>query len=289
MARQRGSSPPKMKKPKKISVEVIPQHDESGEQLPLYQLLDTLIDKFHEHLQTAKIVLVWQADMKPDTDGRIVLGTCRRRSDLDRELGDVDFVIALNKDAWGTLKENQQTAVLDHELCHAQVARDKEGGMKRYAKDRPIWRLRKHDLEEFKAIVARHGMYKQDIAGFVQCAMLKAKPDLFRQLDQEAPAAKSNGTHQAAEPAAHSNGHAPAPDDSAWRKELLSDVLTRAGFTGKLIEKLADADLATLGELADFTAIRRLTDIKGVGEANAEKIEKALENHWAQRQEAANA
>lgn len=44
---------------------------------------------------------------------------------------------------------------------------------------------------------------------------------------------------------------------------------------------LGEVEIATIGQLADWTATKRLTDIKGIGIAKAEQIERAMENFWA--------
>jgi hypothetical protein len=69
------------------------------------------------------------------------------------------------------LDEKKRLAILDHELCHAQVVEDEEGNTATDHDGRPKWRVRKHDLEEFREIVARHGIYKQDILEFCKTAM----------------------------------------------------------------------------------------------------------------------
>jgi hypothetical protein len=73
----------------------------------------------------------------------------------------------------------------------------------------------------------------------------------------------------------------PVPD-ADWRQVSLATAL-QGHVTEKMLEKLAEADLKTVGELGDFCKANRLTDIKGVGEKKAEEIEKALEQFWAER------
>jgi hypothetical protein len=78
-----------------------------------------------------------------------------------------------------------------------------------------------------------------------------------------------------------------APAEDAWKKEPLGKVLAAAGLSEKVIEKLAEADLKTVGDLAAYVNAdggrQKLTDIKGVGPATAEKIEAALEQFWKDR------
>lgn len=67
-----------------------------------------------------------------------------------------------------------------------------------------------------------------------------------------------------------------------WKDVPLADVL-KAHVSEKIIEKLTEAELTTVGQLAEYTAKCRLTDIKGIGQAKAEQIEKAMEHFWATR------
>ena len=58
---------------------------------------------------------------------------------------------------------------MDHELCHASVRCDKNSGEPMVdERNRLIYRIRKHDIEEFADIVERHGTYKRDLELFAQ-------------------------------------------------------------------------------------------------------------------------
>lgn len=60
-------------------------------------------------------------------------------------------------------------------------------------------------------------------------------------------------------------------DSEAWRDVRLDSL----DITPGRLEKLAEADLVTLGQLVDFQASKRLTDIKGLGEKAIDQIEDA--------------
>lgn len=77
-----------------------------------------------------------------------------------------------------------------------------------------------------------------------------------------------------------------APTDAeAWRAE----PLTVLGLTDRILEELHAANLVTVGQLADYTTpnsvgyCRALTDISGIGEAKAEKIDAAMMEFWKNR------
>lgn len=164
----------KLKQPKAVSYTVISQTSDIG--IPMYELLYSIIDQFHDELSrtNVRIVLAWAISWKADVDGRLVLGKCKKASDLDRELAPFDFVILLNRDFWQNprVTEQQRLALLDHELMHAAVAYDENGDAKCDERGRTVYRLRKHDLEEFSAIASRHGCWKRDIEAFAQALRL---------------------------------------------------------------------------------------------------------------------
>lgn len=158
----------RMAKAKAVNYVLIPPESEIGR--PMYERLYRLVDDHHADLSRteARIALAWQLGLKPDVDGRLVLGRCRKATDLDRELAPYDFVILLNRDFWQHPKvtDVQRDALLDHELMHASVSFDEDGDYKRDNRGRCVFRIRKHDLEEFRDVVARHGLYKDDLIDF---------------------------------------------------------------------------------------------------------------------------
>jgi hypothetical protein len=70
-----------------------------------------------------------------------------------------------------------------------------------------------------------------------------------------------------------------------WRVVPLTEAL--AGVPAVILKKLADAELSTVGQLADYTASgKMLIELAGIGSAKAEEVERALENFWERRKEA---
>lgn len=69
-----------------------------------------------------------------------------------------------------------------------------------------------------------------------------------------------------------------ACDDEKWKAARLADIVS-----AKEAKSLAAAGLTTVGGLASWTNDGGiLTDIKGIGEKSAEKIEDALQDFWSQ-------
>lgn len=160
----------KLKRPKAVTYTLIPAKSDIG--APMYERPYQLVDTHHEELSrtNVRIALGWCTSWKPDVDGRLTLGKCKKASDLDRELAPFDFVILLNRDFWQNprVTDAQRNALLDHELMHARCAYDENGDIKVDERGRTVYRVAKHDLEEFRDIVARHGCYKSDIESFAR-------------------------------------------------------------------------------------------------------------------------
>ena len=168
---------------KKLSIVLL----DKKEHADLYGLLEETYAKNHfKRMRETKpkIALGESKTWSADPDGRQRLGLCKRVSELDRQLHGFDYVILIhesvleNKEAFG---EKLLRALIDHELCHCSVSLDSDNEIKRDENGRPIYRIRKHDLEEFQEIVHRHGLYKNDIARFARVIVENQKRPLFKQ------------------------------------------------------------------------------------------------------------
>jgi hypothetical protein len=170
-------------KPKAVNVHLIARDPEQPHRL--YTLMDELIRQHHGHLTDAKIALAWRSGWKADADGVLRLGQCRKASDLDRELHGFDAVILLNEEALNAAAfgEVQTRALLDHELTHLEVTKDEAGETKFDEQGRVVYRIRKHDIEEFREIVARHGCWISGLEEFARAALEKRNADLFAAVD----------------------------------------------------------------------------------------------------------
>lgn len=146
-----------------------------------YGVLAEARELWHTDLDAAAIALAWEAKVKMDTDGHVRLGKCVKVTELYREFADFNFVIVLNREVWGSpeFSKEKKLALMDHELCHAAPAYDEDTGeQKRDAADRLVWRVRRHDIEEFRSVVTHHGCYKADLEKFAD-ALLKKQGSLL--------------------------------------------------------------------------------------------------------------
>ena len=171
MGRKRASGP-KPPKRKKVTVELLGRKH-AGKVTEAYRIMEELIENHHSHLKDAKIVIAWRFGWRPDADGRLCLGSAKKGSDLDRSMHGYDFVVLLNHEAWnkGGLDDKGHQAVLDHQLCHCQVAVDTNGEPKADEKGRTCYRLRKHDIEEYLDVVNRHGLHTHELAAVAQAGI----------------------------------------------------------------------------------------------------------------------
>jgi len=176
MARSR-----KTPKPKRPTHERI---DPTADPQKVYPLLKSLVKTHRSDLADAKIAIAWRYGWKKNKDGQLVLGKCKKAGDLDKQFHDQDFVIILNYEAWTThLTPPQRTALMHHELEHAAISEDQNGNPKLDARGRQMYRVRKHDIEEFQSIIKTYGCYKSDIEEFVRAAVKSPKPPAPTLLD----------------------------------------------------------------------------------------------------------
>lgn len=137
-----------------------------------------LITDHHRNLIDAPIVYVFISPA-PKAHGRVILGRARKVSglnaflvalaagevnpleevgaEIDEEEDEVDhsfFVMEISWNEWRRASAEERAALVDHELCHFAV--DEEGALS----------IRGHDLEEFTAVVLRHGLWREDVQRF---------------------------------------------------------------------------------------------------------------------------
>ncbi len=132
---------------------------------------DRLIAANHAHLKSASICYVMKLDesgqdkpLKPPRDGKHrKIASARKVPALYLELTGFDFIILVDQKVWDRLSLEQQEAVVDHELCHCRY--DEKG-----------WYVADHDVQEFRAILERHGFWQDSLREFVEAAQQQKLP-----------------------------------------------------------------------------------------------------------------
>lgn len=151
-------------------------------------------DPEHEHLTTATIGVIWSnarhmvkgeekagmMELLPDPDSEPRTWTEARKHDwLASVYGRPwpRFQMTLSG-VWSWVYDDRSfLALVDHELCHAAVARDEGGAMKhRPGSSEPIWKTRGHDVEQFVGTVRRWGA---PAAGAAELVAAAAAPPRF--------------------------------------------------------------------------------------------------------------
>lgn len=138
-----------------------------------------LIKEHHENLNRHDVpVFAVFRDPVAKSKGRVVLGKARKISGLaaalfglahQDDLGDDPtdfFVLEIAHKTWQELSPKQRIALVDHELCHFDV----EVPLDDYEPRKLL--TRGHDLEEFRAVVERHGLWRPDVEAFAKTTQL---------------------------------------------------------------------------------------------------------------------
>jgi putative metallopeptidase len=130
----------------------------------VHDLVHHLIATHHPHLADHEIQLVMR-DVHATRKGKAVMADTRLIGGVDAWLLGVRGeeepervpVIVFAADVWRLLTDEAKAAVTDHELCHLVADEDDDG----------LLRLVGHDLEEFTAVVGRHGMWRPEVEALV--------------------------------------------------------------------------------------------------------------------------
>lgn len=141
-------------------------------------------DPEHAHLRENEIRLDYLFRGEPKIKGgRMVLGSVHEPSCqgemrplfewmLERLLGRLpDYLIILDRGFWTSVTPQTRDALLFHELCHIKQKVDEYGAPK-FNKQTglPMYGLVGHDIEEFRAVVAKFGAWSPDIEDFLAAA-----------------------------------------------------------------------------------------------------------------------
>lgn len=109
----------------------------------------------HDHLREARILYLFREGTWANK-GKTTLGTAKRPTAIEGFLASApageqyQFIITINRGAWGLLTPAQRKALVDHELCHCSR---KEGQ----------WITVGHDTEEFASVIRRHGLWEEGV------------------------------------------------------------------------------------------------------------------------------
>lgn len=147
-------------------------------------VVDELIPQHHDHLDRSDVTIrcVFR-DPPVRSRGQVVLGKARKIGGLNAHLAlgldhaDLPadepadfFVIEVAFEPWQLMTGAQRLALIDHELSHFDV----EDPETEEAERKLL--MVGHDLEEFTAVVRRHGLWREAVAELVAAAAASAQP-----------------------------------------------------------------------------------------------------------------
>lgn len=172
-------------KQKKLTYRLIEPEDPVG--TLIHDMIATIVVEHHPDLAEATIAVAWHLSRKPDKDGRMQLGSTKLVGNLERELMEHDFIVVLVKEFWDdpNVTDDQRRALLDHQLSRVARVIDEGGEPIEDERERKRYRLVKPDLQEFSAVVKRHGMYRKEIEKFYQSLQSSKQGKLFTAPDQQ--------------------------------------------------------------------------------------------------------
>lgn len=146
-------------------------------------IAEDLIPKYHRHLIGVRIDCLFSEEVS-SRGGKEVWGSMRKvtslaaylgaeKSDQAHGINNPFFVLTIAQPVWDKLENKDRVALVDHELCHGAVEVDDMGESKLSTAC--------HDVEEFRCIIERHGLWRPDVKKFVESA--NAGPVLAKTAD----------------------------------------------------------------------------------------------------------
>jgi hypothetical protein len=125
---------------------------------------DKLISQYHHDIENAAVRIDYLFATSDSGNavmlhGYPCLAVVRIVNLKDRAKKNADAEITIDAEAYKTMTDAQKDGLLDHELHHLIVKRDKDGGFDLDDLYRPKLKLRKHDWQMgwFEEIARRHG------------------------------------------------------------------------------------------------------------------------------------
>ena len=115
--------------------------------------------KYHNDLEGSRILWLFD-DSGMKRRNREIWAKIRKATPVEHHIAEIDLVVIINEEVWHRIDDASRTALIDHELCHVDVEVTDHGEVKYSMVD--------HDLEEFNAIVRRHGAWRDSIRHFNQ-------------------------------------------------------------------------------------------------------------------------
>ncbi len=134
------------------------------------QRAERLIELYHSEVKEAGVTIDFlfaynENGNAVELHGYPALAVCKVINLKDRVKGCADVEITIDGKHFGEMSEEQKNALLDHELKHIVVMRDKDGDIATDDHGRPVIEMRKHDYQMgwFTEIAERHGLNSPEV------------------------------------------------------------------------------------------------------------------------------
>ncbi len=162
----------------------------------IHEQIERIKSLYHDDLVAAEVT-VGCLLAEPDDDGESTLklhgypcaAVVKITGYEQRVKGLDDACITIDWLTWKGLTEDERVALIDHELHHLEVAKDKKGNIKSDKNGRPKLKMRLHEwqLGGFAVISGRHGKAALEVQAF-HAVSRAYHQQLFRWTDDSAPA-----------------------------------------------------------------------------------------------------
>lgn len=128
------------------------------------EVAGVLIRAHHGHLRDSKIRYLFRVGDWSKGGKECWSGTTLLSGATAHVAADVDAIVMVNAEVWEALREDQREALVDHELSHLEPnASDAGNIVTNPVTGRPMLRTVAHDVEEFAAVIERHGLWRPDL------------------------------------------------------------------------------------------------------------------------------
>jgi len=139
-----------------------------------------LIQKHHPHLIEANIIYLFRRGTWTSRR-KACFGNAEKANPKLKYLTDgTDFIITIHYETWQMLPPSAREALVDHQLCHCSRGDDDKHG-------NPTWYIEPHTVEDFAAIIRRHGLWAEDLKMIVRAleANKTHQTELFTEYNYE--------------------------------------------------------------------------------------------------------
>ena len=146
-------------------------------------MAQAIIHDWHKHLleQDVRVEFIFRSDTQKKA-GQTVGATAQKVTSLAAFFGrepEQDkvkpfFAIVISEPIWCHMDANERRALLDHEICHLGCRVDNDGNTVLY--------IIPHDLEEFRAVVERHGYWQRSVK--LMAASMENAPQTAMKLEE---------------------------------------------------------------------------------------------------------